>query len=153
MCPRCNLTAISKCPNIIYIDRILQEIGHLRYRLKTARPPTPSLTRTFEYGFNSDVMKMWIDYWANEYNFTGRMEYLNQYPQYMTTIQGLDIHFVRVKPKVSRFILNNSALVLLRWPRIIWVLVMSLFRIQNIYVNDQYVFSNLSLYSVSPNFH
>lgn len=77
-------------------------VTDLRNRLNNRRAVTPPLEGiAFEYGFNTNSLDWWMDFWANKYNFTEREEYLNQFPQYKTNIQGLDIHFIRVKPDVS----------------------------------------------------
>ncbi|XP_075986137.1 juvenile hormone epoxide hydrolase-like [Anticarsia gemmatalis] len=76
-------------------------IQDLRYRLLNHRPFTPPLEGVgFDYGFNTDYLHSWVDYWANHYNFREREHHLNQFPQFLTNIQGLDIHFLWVKPRV-----------------------------------------------------
>ncbi|KPJ00061.1 Juvenile hormone epoxide hydrolase [Papilio xuthus] len=76
-------------------------IKDLRSRLKNHRPLIPPLEGiAFEYGFNSKAIEPWLKYWAEEYPFKEREAFLNQFPQYKTNIQGLDIHFIRVKPQV-----------------------------------------------------
>lgn len=80
----------------------LQMIEDLIYRLKNNRANVPPLQGVgFEYGFNQKQVKPWVNYWTKHYNFTERESFLNQYPQYKTNIQGLDIHFIWVKPEVS----------------------------------------------------
>ncbi|XP_038217880.1 juvenile hormone epoxide hydrolase-like [Zerene cesonia] len=76
-------------------------IRDIKYRLKTRPPLTPPLEGiAFEYGFNSKQLESWLKYWAEEYPFSDREKYINQYKHYKTNIQGLDIHFVRVTPEV-----------------------------------------------------
>lgn len=43
-----------------------------------------------------------LNFWTNEYNWTEREVHLNKFPQYITEIGGLDIHFVHVKPDSSQ---------------------------------------------------
>ncbi|CAH0598400.1 unnamed protein product [Chrysodeixis includens] len=77
-------------------------IKDLRYRLRNHRPFTPPLEGTAStYGYNTNSLETWVSYWANSYNFTAREEHLNQYPHYKTNIQGLDIHFMWIKPEVE----------------------------------------------------
>uniref|UniRef100_A0A1B0CI09 Epoxide hydrolase n=2 Tax=Lutzomyia longipalpis TaxID=7200 RepID=A0A1B0CI09_LUTLO len=54
----------------------------------------------FEYGFNSNHLKQVIKYWKDGYlsKWDLRQAYLNKYPHFKTKIQGLDIHFIHVKP-------------------------------------------------------
>ncbi|KAL4713752.1 hypothetical protein ACJJTC_004283 [Scirpophaga incertulas] len=76
-------------------------IKDLRSRLQNHRQFTPPLEGVgFEYGFNSNQLGNWIKYWAEQYDFAQRENFLNKYPHFKTYIQGLDIHFIRVKPQV-----------------------------------------------------
>ncbi|XP_013138400.1 PREDICTED: juvenile hormone epoxide hydrolase-like [Papilio polytes] len=92
-------------------------ITDLRGRLKNHRPLVPPLEGVaFEYGFNSQVIEPWLKYWAEEYPFKEREQFLNQFPQYKTNIQGLDIHFIRVKPQVPAGVEIVPLLILHGWP-------------------------------------
>ncbi|KAL0117446.1 hypothetical protein PUN28_010347 [Cardiocondyla obscurior] len=74
-------------------------VKDLKYRLNHTRPLTPPLKNVaWTYGTNTDALSKFLDYWANNYNFEEREKHINQYPQFKTNIQGLDIHFIRVKP-------------------------------------------------------
>lgn len=82
-------------------------IKDLKERLKRRRPFTPPLEGVaFEYGFNTQQLEGFLDYWANGYPFSEREKVLNQFPQFKTNIQGLDIHFIRVRPKVNIKLIN-----------------------------------------------
>lgn len=50
---------------------------------------------------NTNLLKKIIHFWKNEYDWKKRESFLNKYPQFKTNIQGLDIHFIHVKPKSS----------------------------------------------------
>ncbi|XP_038217947.1 juvenile hormone epoxide hydrolase-like [Zerene cesonia] len=76
-------------------------VKNIKDRLRDRHPLTPPLEGiAFEYGFNSKQLESWLKYWAEEYPFSAREKYINQYKHYKTNIQGLDIHFVRVTPEV-----------------------------------------------------
>ncbi|XP_015523705.1 juvenile hormone epoxide hydrolase 1-like [Neodiprion virginianus] len=76
-----------------------EDINDLKARLKNTRNLKPALEGTgWTYGVNGGFVPTIIDHWMNKYNFTERQEYLNKYPQFVTNIQGLDIHFLHVKP-------------------------------------------------------
>ncbi|XP_072946427.1 juvenile hormone epoxide hydrolase-like [Epargyreus clarus] len=92
-------------------------IKDLRARLKNYRSAPPPLEGVaFEYGFNTKQLESWVQYWAEEYPFSEREKYLNQFPQYKTNIQGLDIHFIRVKPNVPAGVTTVPLLLMHGWP-------------------------------------
>ncbi|KPI98602.1 Juvenile hormone epoxide hydrolase [Papilio xuthus] len=92
-------------------------IKDLKDRLKSHRPYIPPLEGVgFEYGFNSKQMNSWVKYWAEEYPFAAREQLFNKYPQFKTNIQGLDIHFIRVKPEVPAGVQTVPLLLLHGWP-------------------------------------
>lgn len=47
---------------------------------------------------NTNLLKEFIEFWNTKYDWKERQEYLNKYPQFTTKIQGLNIHFIHVKP-------------------------------------------------------
>ncbi|XP_013165412.1 PREDICTED: juvenile hormone epoxide hydrolase-like [Papilio xuthus] len=99
---------------IKFTDEMIKD---LRSRLKNHRPLIPPLEGiAFEYGFNSKAIEPWLKYWAEEYPFKEREAFLNQFPQYKTNIQGLDIHFIRVKPQVPAGVEILPLLILHGWP-------------------------------------
>lgn len=53
----------------------------------------------FEYGFNTAFLQKVLDYWMNSYNWRKRENHLNTFPQFKTNINGLNIHFIHLKPK------------------------------------------------------
>jgi juvenile hormone epoxide hydrolase len=38
------------------------------------------------------------DYWLKKYDWRKQEKMLNGFPQFMTTIDGVDVHFMHVKP-------------------------------------------------------
>ncbi|XP_053620314.1 juvenile hormone epoxide hydrolase-like [Plodia interpunctella] len=100
--------------NVSFSKEMIQD---LKWRLQNHQPFTPPLEGVaFEYGFNTDTLQPWLDYWADRYPFEERQEFLNKYPHYKTNIQGLDIHFIRVKPKVSFGVQLVPMLLCHGWP-------------------------------------
>ncbi|XP_072946438.1 juvenile hormone epoxide hydrolase-like [Epargyreus clarus] len=92
-------------------------INDLRSRIKNHRPFTPPLEDVgFQYGFNSSQLDTWLQYWAEEYPFKERETFFNSYPQFKTSIQGLDIHFIRVKPEVPAGVKVVPLLLMHGWP-------------------------------------
>ncbi|KAF6073264.1 epoxide hydrolase 1 [Phyllostomus discolor] len=75
-----------------------EEIEDLHQRLRKARLTPPLEDSRFHYGFNSNYLKKVLSYWQNEFNWRKQVEVLNRYPHFKTKIEGLDIHFIHVKP-------------------------------------------------------
>ncbi|CAG9856393.1 unnamed protein product [Phyllotreta striolata] len=94
-------------------DEILKD---LKYRLEHTLPLQPALKGTkHTYGINTNLLQKVLHFWKNEYNWTEREAYLNQFPQFLVNIQGLDIHFIHVKPKVPKSIKVLPLLILHGW--------------------------------------
>lgn len=67
-----------------------------------------------QYGIHTDLLNEVVEFWNSEYNWKESEKYLNSYPQFTTNIQGLNIHFIHVKPKTNRRVL--PLLMLHGWP-------------------------------------
>ncbi|CAK1547795.1 unnamed protein product [Leptosia nina] len=92
-------------------------INELRNLLLHRRPFAPPLEDVgFSYGFNSNFLTRVLDYWQNKYNFADREKFLNKYNHYITNIQGLDIHYVHVRPDVTQDVEVVPLLLLHGWP-------------------------------------
>lgn len=92
-------------------------IKDLQYRLKHTRPLTPPLKDVaWNYGTNTDALQKFLDHWANKYNFEEREKYINQFSHFKTNIQGLDIHFVHVKPSNTEGKRVLPLLIVHGWP-------------------------------------
>ncbi|KAE8600099.1 hypothetical protein XENTR_v10013069 [Xenopus tropicalis] len=74
------------------------EIQDLYRRLDSTRFFPPLEDSQFHYGFNSTHLKHVVSYWRNSFDWRKQVERINKYPHYKTTIEGLDVHFVHVKP-------------------------------------------------------
>ncbi|XP_028170521.1 juvenile hormone epoxide hydrolase-like isoform X2 [Ostrinia furnacalis] len=99
----------------VKFDKVL--VKDLQDRLKSRRPFPPPLQNVgFEYGFNTNTLETWLQYWAKDYNFAEREAFFNQYPHFKTNIQGLDIHFLRVTPQVPEGVQLVPLLLLHGWP-------------------------------------
>ncbi|KAK2586580.1 hypothetical protein KPH14_011459 [Odynerus spinipes] len=75
-------------------------IEDLKFRLRNARKSQPPLANVGQsYGTGITDLPKLIDYWLNKYDFAKQERLINRYPQYITNIQGLNIHYVHVKPR------------------------------------------------------
>ncbi|XP_072106439.1 epoxide hydrolase 1-like, partial [Mobula birostris] len=77
-----------------------QMIQDLYNRLDNMRFTPPLEGSCFHYGFNSTYLRKVVSYWRNDYDWWKQVEHLNSYPHFRTRIEGIQVHFVHVKPDV-----------------------------------------------------
>jgi pimeloyl-ACP methyl ester carboxylesterase len=74
-------------------------LDDLKTRLRRTRWPEPELVGDWSQG----APRKWIEevcrYWAEAYDWRRREALLNRFPQFVTEIDGLDIHFIHVRSK------------------------------------------------------
>ncbi|NWS81086.1 HYEP hydrolase, partial [Toxostoma redivivum] len=75
-----------------------KEIEDLHQRLDRFRFTPHVEGAAFHYGFNSTYLRKVVAYWRNQFDWRKQVEVLNKYPHFHTTIEGIDIHFIHVKP-------------------------------------------------------
>src|SRR4029453_7856191 len=74
-----------------------EQIDDLRRRIATTRWPSKELVDDRSQGVQLATLKALADYWATDYEF-GRIEArLNEFPNAMTEIDGVAIHFIHVR--------------------------------------------------------
>jgi pimeloyl-ACP methyl ester carboxylesterase len=74
-----------------------EQLADLRRRLAATRWPTRELVPDREQGVQLATMQELARYWATEHDW-GRCEArLNALPQFMTEIDGVDVHFIHVR--------------------------------------------------------
>ncbi|XP_050679149.1 juvenile hormone epoxide hydrolase-like [Leptidea sinapis] len=89
-------------------------IADLRFRLRNRRPLRPPMEGIqSQYGINTLYLEKILKYWQEEYKFKERADRLNKLPHFKTRIQGLDIHYIRVKPSAKKVL---PLLMLHGWP-------------------------------------
>lgn len=89
------------------------EIADLKQRLARTRWPDRETVPDWSQGVRLENARSLIDYWAREYDWRRFESELGHFPQFLTEIDGLDIHFIHVKSK------NPNALPLILthgWP-------------------------------------
>uniref|UniRef100_A0A6M2DF03 Epoxide hydrolase n=1 Tax=Xenopsylla cheopis TaxID=163159 RepID=A0A6M2DF03_XENCH len=94
-------------------DKILET---LKAKLSTVQYTQALEGINFEYGFNTDSLKNVVEFWKTQYNWREREALLNKYPHFKTNIQGLDIHYVHVKPKVAANVQVLPLIMIHGWP-------------------------------------
>jgi len=76
-----------------------EQIDDLRRRIGTMRWPTKELVDDRSQGVQLATIQELARYWANDYDFARIEARLNALPQFITEIDGLDIHFIHVRSK------------------------------------------------------
>jgi hypothetical protein len=71
----------------------------LRQRIKNTRWPTKELVVDDTQGVRLGTMQKLAEYWANTYDWRKIEGKINSYPQFVTNIDGVDVHFIHVKSK------------------------------------------------------
>lgn len=71
----------------------------LQRRVNATRWPSQELVGDDTQGVRLSMMQKLADYWAKEYDWRKVEAKLNGLPQYVTNIDGVDIHFIHVKSK------------------------------------------------------
>jgi epoxide hydrolase len=75
------------------------EIDDLKQRLARTRWPDPETVGDWSQGVRIDSARSLVDYWEHRYDWRRLESELNRFPQFLTTIDGLDIHFIHVRSK------------------------------------------------------
>jgi pimeloyl-ACP methyl ester carboxylesterase len=76
-----------------------EALEDLRRRISTTRWPERETVADDSQGVQLATMQKLAHYWETDYDWRTIEAKLNSYPQYMTLIDGLDIHFIHVKSK------------------------------------------------------
>jgi pimeloyl-ACP methyl ester carboxylesterase len=76
-----------------------EQIDDLRRRLAATRWPSRELVDDRSQGVQLATMQALARYWANDYDFGRVAARLNALPQFMTEIDGVDIHFIHVRSR------------------------------------------------------
>ena len=95
---------------IAVADAVLQDV---KDRLTRTRWPDQLDGAGWDYGIPVAYMKELVAYWQTKYDWREQERQLNKLDQFVTTIDGLDIHFVHVRSKEK----NALPLVIVHgWP-------------------------------------
>lgn len=88
-------------------------LADLRQRIAATRWPSRELVNDATQGVQLRTMQKLADYWANGYDWRKAEAKLDALPQFVTTIDGVEIHFIHVRSK------NKNAMPLIvthGWP-------------------------------------
>jgi pimeloyl-ACP methyl ester carboxylesterase len=76
-----------------------EDLAELRRRISATRWPSRELVTDRSQGVQLATVQELARYWATEYDWRGCEAKLNALPQFVTTIDGVDIHFIHVKSR------------------------------------------------------
>jgi epoxide hydrolase len=88
-------------------------VEDLRDRLGRTRWPDPETVDDWSQGTPLAYTRQLCHYWREDYDFAAAQARLNQHPQFITAIDGLDIHFLHVRsphPDATPLVLTHG------WP-------------------------------------
>jgi pimeloyl-ACP methyl ester carboxylesterase len=71
----------------------------LRQRLAATRWPSRELVKDRSQGVQLATLKELVRYWTTDYDWRKAEARLNAYPQFVTKIDGVDIHFIHAKSR------------------------------------------------------
>jgi len=74
-------------------------LADLRQRLARTRFPGEISGSSWDYGTNLAYLKDLVAYWRDKYDWRAAERRLNQFDQFTTTIDGLDIHFIHQRSR------------------------------------------------------
>src|SRR5262249_24316198 len=74
-------------------------LADLRHRLAATKWPERETVTDATQGVQLATMQKLAQYWQTEYDWRKAEARLNAFPQFVTTIDGLDIHFIHVRSK------------------------------------------------------
>ena len=74
-------------------DAVLDD---LKKRLSMTRWPNKETPEDWSQGIPLGYMQELCDYWQHEYDWRAREERFNRFPQFITEIDGVDIHFIHL---------------------------------------------------------
>ena len=95
----------------IHVDDAV--LADLKQRLARTRFPGEIDGSSWDYGTNLAYLKDLIAYWRDKYDWRTAERRLNQFDQFTTTIDGLDIHFIHQRsrnPNAMPLVITHS------WP-------------------------------------
>jgi pimeloyl-ACP methyl ester carboxylesterase len=75
------------------------KLKDMKRRIRATRWPSQELVPDRSQGVQLGTMQRLADYWASRYDWRRLESKLNDLPQFITSIDGTDVHFIHVKSK------------------------------------------------------
>jgi len=76
-----------------------EDLADLKRRIAATRWPERELVNDAAQGVQLATIQKLADYWLNQHDWRKIEARINSYPNFITNIDGLDIHFIHVKSK------------------------------------------------------
>jgi pimeloyl-ACP methyl ester carboxylesterase len=76
-----------------------EQLADLRQRLAATRWPDQETVSDRSQGAQLAALKDLVQYWQTKYDWRKAEKQLNALPQFVTTIDGVDVHFIHVKSR------------------------------------------------------
>jgi pimeloyl-ACP methyl ester carboxylesterase len=94
-------TTVQVTTNIrpFHVDVPDEKLADLRRRLAATRWPSAELVTDSSQGVQSKMLQKLARYWEKDYDWRKVEKKLNGLPQFSTTIDGLEVHFIQVKSR------------------------------------------------------
>jgi len=90
-----------------------QALADLRRRVQATKWPSKETVTDASQGVQLETVQNLARYWATDYDWRKVEAKLNSYPQFITNIDGLDIHFIHVRSKEKNAL---PLLIMHGWP-------------------------------------
>jgi len=78
------------------------DLADLKRRIAATRWPDQELVSDASQGVKLATMRKLADYWATSHDWRKAEARLNAYPQFITNIDGVDIHFIHVRSIIEQ---------------------------------------------------
>uniref|UniRef100_A0AC35U1H9 Epoxide hydrolase n=1 Tax=Rhabditophanes sp. KR3021 TaxID=114890 RepID=A0AC35U1H9_9BILA len=94
------------------------ELADIKQRLTNSRVGHSTLedVKSFEYGINTQTLASVKDYWLTKFNWRKQEVLLNSFPQFKTEIEGLNIHYLHIKPSKNKYKTIFPLILVHGWP-------------------------------------
>jgi pimeloyl-ACP methyl ester carboxylesterase len=76
-----------------------EDLADLKRRIQATRWPDRETVNDGSQGVQLATIQKLADYWANEYDWRKIEARLNSFPNFITNVDGLDVHFIHVRSK------------------------------------------------------
>src|SRR2546423_1422396 len=93
------VTAVDVAVRPFRFEATQSDLDDLRRRVQATRWPSKELVKDGSQGVQLATIQALCRYWATDYDWRKAEAKLNALPQFMTEIDGVEIHFIHVKSR------------------------------------------------------